>query len=102
AGLSAGEIVIFDKAYVDFSHLWSLATRGVFFVTRAKDNLACRVQKRLPCGRDPRILKDELVVLTTFYAHQDYPQPVRRVTALVEVDGQQREMVFLTNNLTWA
>jgi hypothetical protein len=102
AGLCEGEIVIFDKAYVDFSHLWSLTMRGVFFVTRAKDNLACRVKKRLPPSSDPRILKDELVVLTTFYAHQDYPQPLRRVTALVEVDGQQREMVFLTNNLAWA
>ena len=27
---------------------------------------------------------------------------MRRVVALVEVDGQEREMVFLTNNLEWS
>ena len=40
--------MIFDKAYVDFCHLWTLIARGVFFVTRAKDNMACRVKQRLP------------------------------------------------------
>jgi hypothetical protein len=102
AGLSEGEIVIFDKAYVDFTHLWALATRGVLFVTRAKDNLACRVGGRLPKSPDKRILKDQLVVLKGHYSRKDYPRPLRRVTALVEVDGKDRVMVFLTNNLEWA
>jgi hypothetical protein len=30
AGLRAGEIVLFDKAYVDFSHLFDLLRRGIF------------------------------------------------------------------------
>lgn len=34
AQLQAGEIVIFDKAYVDFPHLWQLHQRGVFWVSR--------------------------------------------------------------------
>ena len=46
AGLRAGEIVLFDKAYVDFAHLCDLLRRGIFWVTRAKDNLQCRVVKR--------------------------------------------------------
>src|SRR3990172_617241 len=37
AGIGRGEIVVFDKAYVDFAHLFALAVRGVFWVTRAKD-----------------------------------------------------------------
>lgn len=102
AGLSEGEIVIFDKAYLDLTHLWALALRGIFFVTRAKDNLACRVKRRLPRGRDRRILKDELVVLKGHYARKDYPGLLRRVTALVEVDDEERVMVFLTNNTEWA
>ena len=102
AGLSEGEIVIFDKAYVDFTHLWALASRGVFFVTRAKDNMACRVAGRLPKSSDKRILKDQLVVLKGHYSRKDYPRPLRRVTALVEVDGKDRVMVFLTNNIEWA
>lgn len=37
ADIGAGEIVLFDKAYVDFEHLYDLDARGVSWVTRAKD-----------------------------------------------------------------
>ena len=38
-----GEIAVFDKAYVDFRHLWRLNERGVSWVTRAKDNMLYEV-----------------------------------------------------------
>ena len=63
AGLRDGEIVLFDKAYGHFLHLWTLTCRGVFWVTRAKENLRVRVTKRLPAHADRRILRDDLVVL---------------------------------------
>ena len=102
AGVRAGEIVIFDKAYVDFAHLADLAMREVFWVTRAKDNLQCRVGTKLQDGPDGKILRDDLVALTTPDSQRDYPLPLRRVVAWVEVDGELREMVFLTNNLMWS
>jgi len=102
AGLRAGEVGIFDKAYVDFAHLWELTRRGVVWVTRAKESLACRVVKRLQSTDDPRVLHDELVVLTVAPSRQDYPQRLRRVSARVVVDGQEREMVFLTNQWEWS
>lgn len=102
AGLESGEIAVFDKAYVDYKHLQALTTRGVWWVTRAKDNMKYRVIKRLKTTDDPRILSDELVKLTGFYAQQDYPQLLRRVVALVEIDGEDVEMEFLTNHLTWS
>src|SRR2546428_11830392 len=46
AGIRAGEIVIFDKAYVDFVHLWDLLLPGVFWGTRAKDILSYRWVKK--------------------------------------------------------
>ena len=101
ADLQAGEIVLFDKGYYVLAHFWDLTQRGIFFVTRAKDNLACRVQKRLPRGADPRVLKDELIVLKGHYARRDYPGVLRRVTARVVIDGEERILVFLTNNLVW-
>ena len=102
AGLHEGEIVLFDKGYYELAHFRELAERGISFVTRAKDNIACRVKKRLPRGKDLRVLKDELVVLKGHYARQDYPGVLRRVTARVELDGQERILVFLTNNLEWS
>lgn len=102
AGIAEGEIVVFDKAYVDFEHLFHLAERGVFWVTRAKDNMACRVSKRLVKKREGNILRDDLVTLKTKKSKDAYPQTFRRVTALVEIDGKEQEMVFITNNTQWA
>jgi Transposase DDE domain len=101
ANVRAGEIVIFDKAYVDFAHLADLAQRDVFFVTRAKENLQLRVARKLQDGPCGNILRDDLIVLTG-PAAKEYSVSLRRVVALVEVDGEPREMVFLTNNFTWS
>jgi hypothetical protein len=102
AGLAAGEIVLFDRAYLWLEHCWELTQRGVFFVTRAREKMRWRVKQKLPLGRDPRILADELVVATGRWVCADYPAVVRRVRARVKVDGEERELVFLTNNLEWS
>jgi hypothetical protein len=102
AGILAGEIVIFDKAYVDFPHLLDLARRGVFWVTRAKDNMKYRVRKRIKKRGDKKILRDDLIVLTSAKSKKNYPEIMRRVVALVEVESKEVEMVFLTNNLEWS
>jgi len=100
AGIKSGEIVLFDKGYVDFEHLMDLGQRGVFWVTRAKENMAYNVVENMPKSKDPKILRDEIIQLSN--PNQSAPELLRRVVALVEVDGQEREMVFLTNNLTWS
>lgn len=43
ADMKAGEVVVFDKAYVDFKHLKTLTDRGVSWVTRSKDNMLYEV-----------------------------------------------------------
>jgi len=102
AGLRPGEIVLFDKAYVDFSHLSDLLQRGLFWVTRAKDNLQARVVKRRQWRRKGNILRDDLIGLKNAKSRAEYPELLRRVVALVERDGQWVEMTFLTNNLVWS
>jgi hypothetical protein len=102
AGIKAGEIVIFDKAYVDFSHLADLCQRLVFWVTRAKENLSYKVVRRYQKKAKGKILRDDLIQLKTPASRQDYPELMRRIVALVEVDGREMEMVFLSNNLEWS
>ena len=102
AGIKAGEIVIFDKAYVDFAHLADLCMREVFWVTRAKENLCFRVVRCFQQGAIGKILRDDLIQLQTPASLQDYPVALRRIVALVEVDGEERPMEFLTNNLEWS
>lgn len=100
AGVKPGEIVVFDKAYVVFAQLHALHLRGLIWVTRAKEKMRYRVRESRPVSG--RIVRDELVELTLWKTHRDYPELLRRVVARVEVDGVEREMTFLTNQLDWA
>jgi IS5 family transposase len=100
AGVKSGEIVLFDKGYVDFGHLKDLDEREVSWVTRAKENMAYDVVSQLPQSKDEKTLRDEIIRLRN--PDQPAPELMRRIVALVEVDGQEREMVFLTNNLRWS
>jgi hypothetical protein len=102
AAIKAGEIVIFDKAYVDFAHLADLCMRMVFWVTRAKDNLRFKVVRRYQWGAMGNILRDDLIRLTTPASRKHFPELMRRIVALVQVDGKEVEMVFLSNNLQWS
>lgn len=101
-GVKEGEIVLFDKAYMDFVHLFEISSRGIFWVTRAKDNLCYRVVKRRQKKSKGTILRDDLIEMKTPSSRQDYPQMLRRVVALVEVQGSTQEMTFLSNNLQWS
>ncbi len=100
AGVRNGEIVLFDKGCVDFDHLRDLDEHGVSWVTCAKDNMAYEVVLKLPQSTDPKILRDLAVTLRDLT--KPAPVVMRRTVALVEVDGVEREMVFLTNNLRWS
>jgi len=100
ADLKSGEIALLDKGYVDFGHLRDLDERGVFWVTRAKANMVYEVVRKMPASKDRKILRDEVIVLSN--ENKPAPELMRRVVALVEIDGEEREMTFLTNNLAWS
>ena len=102
AGLREGEIAIFDKAYTDYWHFWELTQRGVWWVTRAKGGFAHKVVRTLKTTSHPRILRDELIRLSVPISQKAYPGLLRRVVARVEVDGQERDLEFLSNNLQWS
>lgn len=101
ADVKAGEIVVFDKAYVGYEHLWTLNERGVFWVTRVKENTQYDVVGQ-HSGCKGTIIRDVLIRLTDSKTSKKYPGVLRLVEAVVEVDGEPRQMAFLTNNLEWA
>src|SRR5262245_18932621 len=102
ADLKAGEIAIFDKAFLGFVHLWNLTQRGVFWVTRAKEKLDYRVVKRNLRRPQGTILRDDWIRWRGPKSKHLYPEVVRRVIAMVELKGQPVQMEFLTNNLDWS
>jgi hypothetical protein len=100
ASLVAGDVLLGDRAYVDLAFLNDLNVRGVFFVLRPKANMLWRTIKKLPCSG--KILRDVLVRPSGVTTATDYRGVLRMVTALVEVDGVEREMTFITNNTQWS
>lgn len=102
AGLAAGEVVVFDKAYVDFEHLHDLDTRSVQWVTRAKINFRYRARRNLPVAKGGNIVKDQIVTLTGAKRKSLKGWALRRVEAWVKVDDELRLMVFITNNTSWS
>ncbi len=102
AALESGEIAVFDKAYNKFKHLFELTERGIWWVGRAKDNMQYNVVRSLETTGNKRILRDEIIELTIEKSKKDYPVQLRRVVALVEVNGKDVEITFITNNLEWS
>lgn len=102
ASIKSGEIVVFDKAYIDFSHLSILSERGVFWVSRAKSNMTYRCVKNRKPKKNTSVIEDKEIKLTTQKSKNSYPDKLRLVTANVEVDEKTIMMTFITNNFQWA
>lgn len=101
AGMDTGDVLTADRAYVDLSFLFDLNQRGIFFVLREKKNMLFDIiEKRT--SNDARIVSDEIVIASAKKTAENYPQPLRRVVAVVEVDGKDVTMSFLTNNMQWS
>ena len=95
AGLKKGEILIMDRGYLDLEHFSGLSARGVFWVTRMKENLKYDLIDCRPVKPGGKVVSDETIVLNNGLL-------ARRIVAWVEVDGQERQMIFLTNNQEWS
>ena len=119
SSIKAGEIVVFDKAYCDFKHLNHLDQRGVFWVTRAKDNIQFDVVGRQPVkmaqngavtsskngkivGRQPVIISDSVIRMSCSATFKNYPRELRLVVADVWIDKKWKRMTFIANNFSWA
>lgn len=97
--LTPDSIVSIDKAYIDFTWLYSLQKQGVWFVTRAKRNLDCTVVGQHPVGAKG-ILSDERVMLQGPRSRVLYPEELRLIRYYDE--ERNKTLVFLTNNFTLA
>ena len=100
AGLKEGEIMLADKAYVDFQHFNELNSKGIFWVCRAKDNMAYKVIKQRECTG--KILSDQEIRLTGQQTGDYYQGEFRLVRALIEVNGEEKEFYYISNNMIWA
>jgi hypothetical protein len=92
-------IVSVDKAYIDYTWLYSLNTKRIWFVTRAKVNIDHAVTgQHLIKGRG--VISDGRISLTGPLTKDKYPRDLRLIRFYDE--ERQKTLTFLTNNFRLA
>jgi putative transposase len=90
-----GDLVIFDRAYLDYAWLYQLHQDGLWFVTRRKSNSCYEVVQEAWSGGP--VLADQIICLGSPQGRASYPEPLRRVHYRDPETG--KEYVFLSNRL---
>lgn len=98
--LEKDDIAVFDRGYNDFSWYKTLDDKGVYFVTRLKNNAYYTVKERRPTGHLKNIYSDQIIELKGFYSKQKFPNKLRRIRSRDSETG--KIIVLLTNNLIWS
>jgi hypothetical protein len=95
--LEAGSFITFDKGYVDDSEYERFTWKGIFYVTRLKDNARYKVGKEfdIPDEADSGVLRDEEIVLS--YGKEGKEEHRSRRIAYWDTENK-RLFEFLTNN----
>jgi hypothetical protein len=93
-----GSFYIMDRGYIDYARLYRFHEARAFFVVRAKRNLQAQRRYSHPVDRSTGVRSDQTVLLTGFYAHKDFPEPLRRVRSQDLATG--KSIVLLTNHFS--
>lgn len=96
--LAPGSYLVMDRAYIDFQRLYRLEQGGVYFVIRAKENLAYRRRYSHPVDHATGVKSDQSIVLTGPKSAKLYPDVLRRVHYYA-AEREQR-FHYLTNNFS--
>jgi len=94
--LMPDSIVTMDRGYIDFSFLYSLHQKGVFFVTRTKDNMAYRLTGLHETPKVKGLDADLRIRTTGADSAFTYPEDLRVIWWYDEETDS--ELHFLTNN----
>jgi len=96
--LEPGAFYIMDRAYTDFSRLYTFTQNLSFFVVRAKKNLDYSRKLSRKVDKSTGLRCDQTIRLKGSRSSQLYPVPLRRIS-YIDAETKKR-YVFLTNNFT--
>lgn len=91
-----GAYYIMDRAYLDYSRLYSLHQNQSFFVIRARRRFRFQRSCSRPTDKSLGLRCDQTVLPSNFYPAKAYPEKLRRI-CFFDADTGTR-FVFLTNN----
>lgn len=91
-----GSIYIMDRAYLDFSRLYTLTQGLAFFVIRARKDFLFRRLYSHPVQKSSGLRCDQTIVLKGLIQKKGYPEKLRRIR--YRNAQTDKQLVFLTNN----
>jgi len=91
-----GAFYVMDRAYLDYTRLFTLHQAGAFFVTRAKSSTGGHRVYSMPVERDTGVISDQRIRFDGYYSSRKYPELLRRIR--FRDPDTNAELVFLTNN----
>ena len=94
--LEPGAIYIMDRGYLDFARLFIFTQNLSTFITRAKNNFDYRRLSYRKIEKTTGLRCDQTIRLNGFYASQDYPAVLRRISYFDTETN--KKFIFLTNN----
>jgi len=94
--LEPGAIYIMDRGYLDFARLYTFTQNLSSFITRAKSNFDYSRICYRQVDKTTGLRCDQTIRLNGFYASQDYPAVLRRIS-FFDIETNKK-FIFLTNN----
>lgn len=67
-------IYVMDRAFVDFSRLYTIHQQHAYFITRAKTNMKFKRIYSTKTNKDDGVMADQTIELVNFYVAKDYPE----------------------------
>jgi hypothetical protein len=91
-----GSFYVFDRGYIDYPRLYKLHCTGAYFIIRARGRLRFIRQVSQPVDKHSGIRVDQSVKIKNFYPYKNYPENLRRIVFVDEI--QKKRFEFITNN----
>ena len=98
--LSPDSILLIDRAYTDYTWLYSLTQSTLFFVMKAKSNMKYTVLGQQEFTKNKGVVSDCLIKLCGVSSPDNYPEKLRMVTYIDPETAESHE--FITNNFKLA
>ncbi len=95
-----GSIVAIDKAYNDYAWYKQLTEKGIYFVTRLKNNAKFRIVCHRPVLKGKSLTSDQTIEFTGIQTAKKCPVQLRRIGYRDVATGKY--YVFLSNNFKLA
>lgn len=95
-----GSVLVFDKGYNCYRWHNSLTEKGIFFVTRIRNNAKYRVLERRAVDPNSAVSSDQTIMYTAKRKDGDALRPIRRIGYRDPDTG--KHYVFISNQFQWS